>query len=146
MNDIYYISYYAFRRLVLKAARMAAGKIPAYYPDVSAVDELMGFHESNDKKFREDVLKYFVLCLVYGFDKDYKWHALHPKKNELNADNIIAYIFTPYEGDDAVEPHVNIWKANAAPEEKENRQAAFEYIQGLLMDPELFVIKKEIKN
>lgn len=142
MEGPYEVSYRALRRLAIKTAKIAAGKLPAYYPDVNEIDTIISIREFGEKQFREEALKYFVACMTYGFSRDNKWHDRYPKKRTLNADNILFYLFTPYDGEDAVVPHINIWDESVPMAERENRQAAFEYMQGIIMDPEIYLIKK----
>lgn len=126
-----------FRRMVTKAARLK--ELPGGYPTVDDVDELINQESFQELRYREDIFAYFAICVAMGFSSDEKWHMLHPKQRTICPDNVVEYIFTPYDGEDALLPHVGIWKVTDSKQVKEDIQAAFEYMQGILMDPEMYV-------
>lgn len=43
-------------------------------------------------------------------------------------------------------PHVGIWKDTDSKQVKEDIQAAFEYIQGIMMDPEMYIFDTPVNG
>lgn len=120
-----------------------------YYPTVDSIDDLL---ESDpflrSSWVREDTFKLFIMCLVWGFSRDKVWHAANPGYSKASAQNLLKYVMTPYAGDDSDSLHVNVWDENASEETKEDRQAAFEYMQSIVMDKSIYQIvdKSEKKS
>jgi len=137
------ISYDALKKLVMKGYSISKENLPAYYPTIDDVDELLESKEFEDFQLREDAYKFFVMYLCCGFARDLAWHAKYPGHRYVTADNLIAYIMTPLTGDAALTPHVNTWDADTSEDEQEDRQALFEYLQGIVLDKRLYSIDKD---
>lgn len=138
MADV--ISQKEYNRFLIRAAREAKFGLPVHYPDIDEIDALVDDPAFSEVKFRKDVLFYFSAVMVYGFFRDKKWHEMHPEKETMSVANLLEYLMTPIEG--YLEPHVGIWSDRADEQEKEDRQAAFEYMQSLICDRALFNIEK----
>lgn len=118
-----------------------------YYPTVEDIDDLIESEPFQRSVWvREDAFKLFIMCTVWGFRKDDLWHKAHPGSRKATAENIMRYITTPYTGDDSDVCHVGVWDESASDELKEDRQAAFEYMQFIIMDPSVYVIVSEKKD
>lgn len=134
------ISRKEYKRFLIRAAREAECGLPVHYPDIAEIDSLIEDPAFSEVKFRKDVLFYFSAAMVYGFFRDKKWHELHPGRENMSVANLMEYLMTPMEG--CLELHVGIWSEKADEQEKEDRQAAFEYMQSLITDQSLFQITK----
>ncbi|MDY6279743.1 MAG: hypothetical protein SPL63_06450, partial [Roseburia faecis] len=55
--------------------------------------------------------------------------------------NIVLYLLTPLDGEDALELHCGIWEPDMDEQTKEDRQAAFEYMQSIVLDPTIYLIE-----
>ena len=141
MSEKIDISYSALKKLVLKAYQICNG-IPSRYPTVELLDEMIDNRLYNtSEQYREDVYKYCIRYLTYGFDTDKKWHKYYPNHKEPTAENLLKYLYTPLEKIYGYEPHAGVWDSTASEEEQEDRQAAFEYMQSIIMDvPEEFIV------
>ena len=133
------ISKTALQKLVVKAYNLSREPL-THYPTVDEVDELLESEEFKEPQIKEDTFKLFVLCIIAGYSKDYVWHKLHPGHKHINSANLIYYLFTPVTGNAALQNHSNVWPENMSEEEKTDRQSAFEYIQSIVMDPNMYVI------
>ena len=122
------ISRKEYKRFLIRAAREAECGLPVHYPDIAEIDSLIEDPAFSEVKFRKDVLR------------DKKWHELHPGRENMSVANLMEYLMTPMEG--CLELHVGIWSEKADEQEKEDRQAAFEYMQSLITDQSLFQITK----
>lgn len=140
-QEPYIISYKMFRKLAIKALKVTAEKLPEYFPTVEEIDFLLESKEFVQVQLKEEVYKYLIMCIAYGFARDEQWHEKNPGKREKNADNFILYLTTPLK--DVIEPHVNIWRNDELYLEKENRQAAFEYMQSIILDPLMYLVIKD---
>ena len=76
-----------------------------------------------------------------GIRKDLLWHEHHPGHRYPSRDNVVLYLLTPLEGDDAIELHCGIWDPDTDEQTKEDRQSAFEYMQSIMLDPEIYEIE-----
>ena len=133
------ISQTALQKLVVKAYNLSRD-VPKEYPTVSDIDSLLESEEFKEPQIKEDAFKLFVLCIISGYPRDYVWHKLHPGHKHVNAANLIYYLFTPVTGNAGLQNHCNVWEENADEEEKTDRQAAFEYIQSIIMDRNIYMI------
>lgn len=137
------ISRLELERLLSKAYNIT--KEPRdYYPTVESIDDLIESEPFQTSVWvREDTFKLFIMCLVWGFSRDEAWHRANPEFQRATPKNLYAYITTPYEGEDAYSCHVGVWDEGASDELKEDRQAAFEYMQSLIMDESMYIIVEE---
>lgn len=138
------ISKTALQKLVVKAYNLSRD-IPKNYPTVDEIDTLLESEEYKEPQIKEDAFKLFVLCIISGYPRDYVWHKLYPGHKHINSANLIFYLFTPVTGSAALQNHCNIWEDNMSEEEKTDRQAAFEYIQSIVMDQSMYVIYDDDK-
>ena len=144
MSEKIDISYSALKKLVLKAYQICNG-IPSRYPTVELLDEMIDNRLYNtSEQYREDVYKYCIRYLTYGFDTDKKWHKYYPNHKEPTAENLLKYLYTPLEKIHGYEPHAGVWDSTASEEEQEDRRAAFEYMQSIIMDKNIYTIS--LKN
>ena len=128
-----------FRKFLCRAAAAAEDSLPPYFPSVEEVDLLVddpAFASSDS--FKKDILFYFAASMIYGFYRDSQWHDENPGCREPLYPNYAKYLFVPCKGEGCLEPHIGIWEENTSQWEKEDRQSAFEYIQGILLDGEVF--------
>ena len=56
--------------------------------------------------------------------------------------NLVSYLFTPC---DELEPHIGIWTEKAAWKVMEDRQAAFEYMQGIILDTDIYCFSNSME-
>lgn len=134
----YQISYSKLAKIVMKSYKNI--KKPLYFPSVDEIDSLIGREEFSDLVMRDEVLKYFIACMIPGFSRDADWHAQNPGMDSPDTDNLICYLLKPMEGKEALCPHIMIWNEDAGWDEMEDTQTAFEYMQALLNDPEIYVL------
>ena len=134
------VSWEALKKLVTKAYPISK-KLPARYPTVQEIDAFLESKEYQEDQIREDAFKFFVMCLIYGFTRDRAWHAANPGKRYITSENMIYYIMNPLTGEKSLKPHVGIWRKETPEAKKEDIQAAFEYMQSIVMDTSLYVIK-----
>ena len=132
------VSYEALKKLVKKAYKLTTD-VPAYYPTVEEIDDLLVSREFQEVQVREDAFKFFVMHIIYGFTRDKVWHKNNPGKRYITADNMIHYLLSPVKNDASM--HINVWNPDDDDELKENRQAAFEYMQSIIMDESMFHIE-----
>ena len=137
------ISYPALKKLVLKAYQICNG-IPKNYPTVELIDAILDNKLFDSSvQYKEDVFKYCVRFLCYSFNTDDKWHSVYSGYKEPTADNLLKYLYTPLGKSHGFEPHIGIWDTHSSDEEKEDRQAAFEYMQSIVMDQTLYLVTKK---
>lgn len=136
------ISGKALKKLVMKVYKNS-DTLPKFFPTVEEIDSLIESKLFDERQIKEDVFKYFVACLVYGFSRDRAWHEENPGYDEPTPENIIQYISTPLEGERSIEPHVMIWQEDTVLREKEDVQSAFEYLQWVLFDQKLYLISEK---
>lgn len=138
--EVYPILRQTLERTLIKAYNISKNTLP-FYPTVDEIDDLL---ESDqflyDPWVREDTFKMFVLCIISGFTKDKAWHTRNPGKRHVTMGNLYAYLTTPYDGKDSYIPHINIWNSTADDDTKEDMQAAFDYMQSVILDPAYFTI------
>ena len=139
------VSKTSLQKLLCKAYNLSK-ELPTDYPTVEDIDDLLESEEYNDPQIQEDTFKCFVLCLMYGFTRDKAWHEAHPKHRHITVPNMMQYIFTPLTGKESLELHTNVWGGDASIEEQEDRQAAFEYMQSIIMDTSLYVVVDDIEK
>lgn len=139
------ISKKALQVLVMKAYNLSR-EAPKEYPTVDEIDSLLESEEFQEEQIKEDAFKLFVLCIISGYPRDYVWHRLHPGHQRANAANLIYYLFTPVTGKASLQNHSNVWDEDADEEEQTDRQSAFEYIQSIVMDENLYQIQEEPKT
>lgn len=133
-------------KLLIKAYNITKTPLP-YYPTVEMLDDLLESEQfQEDPWVREDSFKLFVLCVASGFSKDTVWHKENPGHKHITADNIYTYVTTPCTGEDASTCHSNVWENGASDEAKEDRQAAFEYMQSIITDTSIFRITDKKKR
>lgn len=118
----------------------------SFYPTVEMIDEFLESEEFKEIRVQEDLFKFFVLCIISGFTRDKLWHKAHPDHRHITFNNLYLYLTTPLEGEDAYSLHAGVWSAIATEEEKEDRQAAFEYMQSIIMDTSMFVIVDDVQE
>lgn len=132
----------AFHKLVLKIHNQVNENPvfePDYYPTVNDLDSIMESNEfAEDPSIQEDFLKYMLVCTIPAFNTDRIWHKEHPGHKEGSVENLIYFLKTPVEGENALRPHVGLWSPDMDQSEKEDIQAAFEYMQSLIFSPDLF--------
>ena len=139
------ISYEQLKKLVLKAYQISK-TLPNYYPSVEEIDEFLESPDFEEDQFREDFYKFCVRYVVYGFIRDEKWHNRHKLHRYVTAPNIISYMLTPLDGPESLKPHCKIWPVTMDKEGREDRQAAFEYMQSIIADQNLYPIDKPIED
>ena len=130
----------ALRKLVLKAYRLP-DKIPMDFPTVEDLDDFLesdGF--KSDPSVRESVFKFLIRYVVACFSSDRRWHEEYPGFGYVTDTNLLKYVTTPLRGKAAIYPHCGIWTNDMSEKEKEDRQAAIEYMQSIILDESLYVI------
>ena len=127
---------------ILEKVRPITKEIPSFYPSVEQLDELLSSEEFKDQRVKEEILKYFVYCLTCAFDKDDDWHKNNPGKTRRTTDNLEKYLRTCVSKKSSVIPHVGLWSEKANTEEREDIQAAFEYIYEILFSGEYYKFTK----
>ena len=132
-----------FKRFLIRASKEAKNGLPDHFPDISEIDDIIGDELfETEMLFRKDVLFYFVSCMIYGFFRDRKWHELHPECCTMSLRNLVSYLFTPC---DELEPHIGIWTEKAAWKVMEDRQAAFEYMQGIILNTDIYCFSNSME-
>ena len=136
------IPFSEFQQIAVKAYNATRDLIPVDYPTVSEIDTILDSEEFET----QDIFKMVILMLcamfeLFGFRKDLLWHEHHPGHRYPSRDNVVLYLLTPLEGDDAVELHCGIWNPDTDEQTKEDRQSAFEYMQSIMLDPEIYEIE-----
>lgn len=136
------IPFSEFQQIAVKAYNATRDLIPVDYPTVSEVDTILDSEEFKTQDiFKMDILKFFAMFELFGFRKDLLWHEHHPGHRYPSRDNVVLYLLTPLEGDDAIELHCGIWDPDTDEQTKEDRQAAFEYMQSIMLDPGIYKIE-----
>lgn len=136
------IPFSEFQQIAVKAYNATRDLIPADYPTVSEIDSILDSEEFKTQDFfKMDILKFFVMFELFGFRKDALWHEHHPGHRYPSRSNIVLYLLTPLDGEDALELHCGIWEPDMDEQVKEDRQAAFEYMQSIVLDPTIYLIE-----
>ena len=136
------IPFSEFKQIAVKAYNATRDLIPVDYPSVSEIDAILDSEEFKTQDiFKMDIFKFFAMFELFGFRSDQLWHEHHPGHRYPSRDNVALYLLTPLNGDDAVELHCGIWGPDTDEQTKEDRQSAFEYMQSIMLDPEIYEIE-----
>lgn len=136
----YPISRDGLKKILVKAYNIT--KQPRdFYPKIEDIDDLLESEPFQRSSWvREDAFKLFILCIVWGFRRDRLWHDANPGHTRATADNLYTYVTTPYTGEDSYELHVGVWDDSVPEDIREDRQAAFEYMQSIITDESIYQI------
>lgn len=138
--EVFPVARAALDKILTKAYNISKEPMP-FYPTVEELDDLVESEQFLfDPWVREESFKMFVLCILNGFTRDKLWHKENPGKRHVTIQNLYDYLVTPCISEDAYIPHTGAWKDSAGDEEKEDRQAAFEYMQSLILDESYYTI------
>ena len=113
----------------------------SYYPTIDEIEEHI-----NDPLFlkctnEKEIAKYFIWNVISLFDRDKLWHDEHPGHSENTIENNIKFLFTPVKAVTGL--HTNAWAPVDDDETKEDKEAAFDYIQDMILSGDIFNIKED---
>ena len=118
---------------------------PYNFMTVEMIDAFLESDEGKDEENKKSMFKSFILLISFCFGKDRAWHQQNPGHREATIENLTYYIQTPYYSANDFSPHVGIWRNNMSKTDREDRQAAFEYMQELINESNILSVIKSVQ-
>ena len=120
--------------------------LPYYsYPTVDEIDEALEYYEKGELQW-EHLFGYFIWCVSFAYGRDKAWAKKYGAYNNTIEQEIRFVLTDYYDPDIGPENHANVWIEEEDEEEMEDRQAAFEYMQSILMDDSYFIYDHAIQE
>ncbi|WP_022755859.1 hypothetical protein [Butyrivibrio fibrisolvens] len=118
---------------------------PFNYMTVDMIESFLDSDEGKDEENIKSMFKSFILLISFCFDKDKAWHQQNPGHREATIENLSYYIQTPYYSTNDFSPHVGIWRKSMSKTDREDRQAAFEYMQELVNESNILSVLSHVQ-